>query len=146
MTAKIPAPVVLDGAHVRLEPLTLGHTDDLFAAVGSEAAAEVFRWTPGPLPETVELMRERVAGTLAMQERGEYSAFAVVHQESGRAVGSTCFMDVPEWPAAKARLTDRLARGDGPDPDRASRGRPDHPRVWSWPTRTRLYTLRRSTK
>ena len=30
MTAKIPAPVVLQGQYIRLEPLTLAHVTDLF--------------------------------------------------------------------------------------------------------------------
>ena len=92
----MPAPVVLEGTHVRLEPLTLDHVPDLFDALGGDE--EVWRWIPGPVPTTVELMRERTVSMLAAQEVGEWTPFAVVHRESGRAAGHTCFMDVPLFP------------------------------------------------
>ena len=40
--ARAPAPVVLEGAHVRLEPLAPGHLDAL-CAVGLDE--ELWRWT-----------------------------------------------------------------------------------------------------
>ena len=92
----MPDPVVLEGAHVRLEPLTLDHVPDLYDAVGGDE--EVWRWIPGPVPMTVELMRERIAGTLAALEAGEWTPFAVVLRASGRVIGSTCYMDVPLFP------------------------------------------------
>ena len=37
----------------------------------------------------------RIADTLALQKAGEWTAFAVVDRESGRTIGSTCYLDVP---------------------------------------------------
>jgi RimJ/RimL family protein N-acetyltransferase len=92
----MPAPVVLEGTHVRLEPLTLDHVPDLFDALGGDE--EVWRWIPGSVPTTIELMRERAVSMLAALEAGELTPFAVVHQGSGRAIGHTCYMDVPLFP------------------------------------------------
>ena len=50
MTANLPAPVVLENDVVRLEPLTLAHVPDLFAAGGGDE--EVWRWLPAPTPRT----------------------------------------------------------------------------------------------
>jgi len=93
MTTKMPEPTVLEGGHVRLEPLSVAHVPDLYAAGGSDE--EVWRWVPRALPQTEEQMRELVRDALARQSAGEYACFAVVQRETGRAVGSTSFMNVP---------------------------------------------------
>lgn len=48
MPAAPPLPVTLTGRHVRLEPLSPDHLDDLFAAGGRDD--EVWRWQGGPTP------------------------------------------------------------------------------------------------
>ena len=95
MTTKMPEPTVLDGAHVRLEPLAVTHVPDLYAAGGGDE--EVWRWVPRPLPETEEQMRVLVLDALARQAAGEHACFAVVQRETGRTVGSTSFMNVPQY-------------------------------------------------
>lgn len=92
MTASAPQPVTLVGSHVRLEPLTMDHLDDLFAAGGRDE--EVWRWQGGPAPRTREELGGKLAGLLADAARGEYVAFAVVHRASGRAVGWTTYLDI----------------------------------------------------
>lgn len=89
MTAKMPAPVVLDGRVVRLEPLTLDHAPDLFAVGCGDD--EVWRHLPRRFPESVEEMRRHVAGLLAQPQTTQ---FAVIHKETGSAVGSTGYWDV----------------------------------------------------
>ncbi|MFC5909630.1 GNAT family N-acetyltransferase [Streptacidiphilus monticola] len=88
MAAKTPAPVLLQGRHVRLEPLTLDHVPGLHAALGADE--EVFRWL-GPVPRTEQELRDLAAGLLA--DPG-YVAFAVVLQQSGQPVGWTTFLDM----------------------------------------------------
>ncbi|MEV0586128.1 GNAT family protein [Nonomuraea sp. NPDC050310] len=91
MTHALPAPVVLENAVVRLEPLTLDHVPDLFEAGGADE--EVWRWMPCPTPRT----KDELAG-LAQYLIGRpdhYVPFAVVHD--GHAVGWTTFGDVPTY-------------------------------------------------
>ncbi|MEV0196989.1 GNAT family protein [Nonomuraea sp. NPDC050691] len=89
MTAKLPSPVVLENDVVRLEPLTLAHVPDLFAAGGGDP--EVWRWLSA-LPGTEEELREVAAGLIADDK---HVPLAVVPRESGRAVGWTTYCDVP---------------------------------------------------
>lgn len=88
MTAKLPAPVLLTGRHLRLEPLTRAHVPDLFATVGGDE--EVWRWIPVPAPRTVEDMAAVVDARLADRA---CTPFAVVAADGGRAVGVTCYFD-----------------------------------------------------
>ena len=55
MSARPPEPVVLEGPHVRLEPLAASHADAL-CAVGLDP--EIWRWMLGP----VETRADMVAG------------------------------------------------------------------------------------
>ncbi|MFJ8075798.1 GNAT family N-acetyltransferase [Streptomyces sp. NPDC096176] len=92
MPAKTPSPVTLTGRHVRLEPLTEGHLPDLFAAGGKDD--DVWRWQGGPTPQTEEELGDKLRELLAEAGQGRYVPFAVIHRESGRAVGWTTFLDV----------------------------------------------------
>ncbi|MGW7416409.1 GNAT family N-acetyltransferase [Streptomyces sp. NPDC054863] len=92
MPAKTPQPLTLTGRHVRLEPLTEQHLGDLFLAGGRDE--EVWRWQGGPAPQTEDELAERLRAVLEEAGRGESVAFAVVHLESGRAVGWTTYMDI----------------------------------------------------
>ncbi|MEU3166922.1 GNAT family protein [Streptosporangium sp. NPDC006930] len=92
MTAKMPAPVTLEGESVRLEPLTGGHVPDLFLAGGGDD--EVWRWMPAPTPHTEAALAEiaaRLAGT------PDHVPFAVILRETGRAVGWTTYIDTPGY-------------------------------------------------
>ncbi|MCX4963566.1 GNAT family N-acetyltransferase [Streptomyces sp. NBC_00654] len=94
MPATTPRPVTLTGRHVGLVPLTMDHLDDLFAAGGRDE--EVWRWQGGPAPLTPGELGARLADLLEAADRGTYVPFAVIHRESGRAVGWTTYMDVEE--------------------------------------------------
>ncbi|MFC8532684.1 GNAT family N-acetyltransferase [Streptomyces sp. NPDC057249] len=89
MTATRPLPVTLTGRHVRVEPLTPAHLDDLFAAGGDDD--EVWRWLGGPTPRTPEELGATLTALLADPA---YLPFAVIHRETGRAVGWTTYMDI----------------------------------------------------
>ncbi|NEC66581.1 GNAT family protein [Streptomyces sp. SID9727] len=88
MTATRPLPVTLTGRHVRVEPLTPAHLDDLFAAGGDDD--EVWRWL-GPTPRTPEALGATLSALLADPS---YLPFAVVRRDTGRAVGWTTYMDI----------------------------------------------------
>lgn len=80
-------PAVLDGVHVRLEPLSLDHLPALIA-VGLEP--ELWRWTT-QLVRTPEEMEDYVRGALAEQAAGRALPFATVEKASATVVGSTRF-------------------------------------------------------
>lgn len=84
------APVTLQGALVRLEPLTVEHTEAL-VRVGLHP--ELWALQPRPVT-TLQEMRAYVDQALHEQARGVSLPFAVVHAPSGSVVGSTRFMDI----------------------------------------------------
>lgn len=73
-------PVTLEGANVRLEPLTLGHVPGLVAA------AREWNFPPARVREDVEApLRDQASGTAL--------PFATVHAPTGRVAGGTRFRD-----------------------------------------------------
>ncbi|MFC1418448.1 GNAT family N-acetyltransferase [Streptacidiphilus cavernicola] len=90
MPAKTPAPTVLRGRHIRLEPLTPLHVPDLFAAGGGDD--EVWRWLSVATPRTEADLRAIADGILAAAP--DQLAFAVIDLASGKAVGWTTFLDI----------------------------------------------------
>jgi RimJ/RimL family protein N-acetyltransferase len=83
--------VTLTGAHVRLEPLELRHAADL-AAAGADP--EVWRWMPVAPPASEADMRAVIDLLLERREAGAQLPFAQVELASGRAVGSTSYLDI----------------------------------------------------
>ncbi len=79
-------PVVLENAHVRLEPLGHVHADDLSAARdGLEYAW--YTSVPASVPDEID-------HRLAERDAGRMNPFAVVH--AGRAVGMTTFCTIDQ--------------------------------------------------
>jgi RimJ/RimL family protein N-acetyltransferase len=81
-------PVILQGRHVRLEPLSRAHLAGLTAA-GREP--RIWRWMPldGSTPEG---MAGIVDAALAAQTAGSEIPFVTVEQATGRVVGSTRYL------------------------------------------------------
>ena len=86
----VVAPVVLEGRHVRLEPLKKSHLTGL-AAVGLDP--ELWRWIPTPV-RTMEHMDTYIETALREQEQGVSLPFAQVERRTGRAVGSTRYGNI----------------------------------------------------
>ena len=84
------SPVLLEGAHVRLEPLVKEHLAGL-AAVGLDE--ELWRWIPTPV-RTQEEMAAYIEAALNEQERGLALPFAIVEKATGRAIGSTRYANI----------------------------------------------------
>src|SRR6266568_318298 len=84
------SPVLLEGAHVRLEPLVKEHLAGL-AAVGLDE--ELWRWIPTPV-RTPEEMAAYIEAALNEQERGLALPFAIVEKATGRAIGSTRYANI----------------------------------------------------
>ena len=101
-------PVVLEGRHVRLEPLGAGHAHDLLAAARGER--ETYGFTTVPADEPA--MAAYIETALRDQEAGRALPFATVAKgmgakATGRVVGSTRFGNIEFWPWAPGNANQR---------------------------------------
>ena len=83
-------PVTLEGEAVRLEPLSLDHLADL-ARVGLDPV--IWTWMPALL-SSVDDLRDFIVAAQAAAASGREVPFAIVERGSGRAVGSTRYLNV----------------------------------------------------
>ena len=89
---KIETPV-LEGKHVRLEPLGLQHVDGLAAA--SAADPSLYRWSP--VPQGKLDMTAYVERALAWRDAGTAAPFAIVRLHDGMVIGSSRFWNIERW-------------------------------------------------
>lgn len=85
--------LVLQGSHVRLEPLELRHTEGLTAASADDPS--LYQWTTIPRGELeavqyINTAREWFAA-------GKAVSFATVRLSDGVVIGSTRFFDLERW-------------------------------------------------
>lgn len=86
----LTAPVTLENAFVRLEPLSPDHAEDLAAAaVGLEHAW----YTSVPRPEGVAA---DIAQRLAWHDEGHMNPFAVRRLDTGRVIGTTTYCNIDQ--------------------------------------------------
>jgi RimJ/RimL family protein N-acetyltransferase len=83
-------PVVLEGEHVRLEPLSLSHLDRL-CQIG--IVEELWRWIPTQVT-TPEQMKAYVELALSERANGVSMPFVQIERASGRVIGSTRYMNI----------------------------------------------------
>lgn len=83
-------PVVLEGNHVRLEPVRLDHSDALWEA-GKDPA--IWSFIPFPMRSAAD-MRKRVEGAIAELHRGNALWFATIHRATAAPIGCTGFWSV----------------------------------------------------
>jgi len=88
----IVLPVTLEGSVVRLEPIRREHAE-LFWDVAKDNLEDIFRWIPYPMKSPEDFQR-LVDKAFTEQQRGESVVFATVERKSGRAIGSTRFMNI----------------------------------------------------
>lgn len=86
-----PRPLVLEGTHVRLEPLELKHAPGLFAAASDPV---MFTYLPIPPFADIEAVRAWIEEALRAQEAGTEVPFATVRRADSKVVGSTRFIDI----------------------------------------------------
>jgi RimJ/RimL family protein N-acetyltransferase len=84
---------VLEGKHVRLEPLDHRHVDGLVAAAGSDA--ELYRWSPVPMGREDAIAYVNTA--LVWRDAGTAVPFATVRVADGGVIGSTRFFNIERW-------------------------------------------------
>ena len=87
-------PVTLARHTVTLEPLTRDHAPDLLHALNKDE--EIWRYIPVEQPQTLDDMRGWIATALAEQVQGQRLPFAVIHNASRRAIGSTSYPNISE--------------------------------------------------
>ena len=83
-------PVILQGRHVRLEPLTPEHAAGL-AEVGLDE--DLWKWIPTPVCTPGE-MSAYVQSALQDQAAGTALPFALIEKSSGRTIGSTRYANI----------------------------------------------------
>jgi len=88
----IVTPVTLTGIDVRLEPIRHEHAE-LFWEVAMNDLDDIFRWIPYRM-QTPEDFEQLVKRAFREQERGESVVFTTIESASGRAIGSTRFMNI----------------------------------------------------
>lgn len=84
------APVTLEGAQVRLEPMREEHADGLVAA---GCGFELFRYFPFSM-ETEDAMRGYVKGCIAAMAAGLVMPFTTIERATRRIVGSTTYLAI----------------------------------------------------
>ncbi|GHB63921.1 N-acetyltransferase [Streptomyces xanthochromogenes] len=104
----MPAPVILSGRSVRLEPLSPTHAPALAAAAAADRTSYAFT----PVPHGLDAAYAYVHSAMADQEAGRSLAFATVRAADGLVVGSTRFCELDYWdgpvvwpPAPRGPLT-----------------------------------------
>src|ERR1700730_5926701 len=105
------SPVILEGRHVCLEPLSLEHEESLIAAAGD---GELWNSTVTIVPSSVN-MASYIAAALNAQAQGHELPFVIIRKSSGQVVGSTRFYSIAQddrsvvigytWLAAGAKHT-----------------------------------------
>ena len=82
----------LEGALVRLEPLSQGHAPDLAAAVSLDRSSYGFTWVPA-----ADEVEQYIAAQLERADTGGLAPFAQIAVSTGRAVGATAYWDPRLW-------------------------------------------------
>jgi RimJ/RimL family protein N-acetyltransferase len=85
-------PVILEGEHVRLEPLRVDHLPAIYK-VGLDEA--IWKWTANVVKDESDLERY-VRAALADQMLGTAVPFVTIERSSGTIVGSTRFGNIDE--------------------------------------------------
>ncbi len=83
-------PVVLEGEHVRLEPMTAEHLPALSRIAFD---ADLWRWVPAPM-RTEDDLRAYVDAALALHRAGTAMPWVTREKSSNRIVGCTRFSDI----------------------------------------------------
>lgn len=88
-----PKPVILEGRHVRLEPLAERHRAEM-RAQAAEAGAETFRWFINDGIAEPAAFDRWFDAALEGSRRGSEVTWATFRRNDGRLVGSTRYLDI----------------------------------------------------
>jgi len=82
----------MESAHLTLEVLTASRIPELFESIGTEP--EVYRWLPFAKPETLDDFNTIFLNFIDETKFGKRVAHAVILKSSGKAIGTTSFLDL----------------------------------------------------
>ena len=85
--------LLLEGKHVRLEPLERYHAEGLAAAAAADST--LYQWSPVPQGETEAT--KYVDTALTWRDAGTAVPFAIVRVDDDTVVGSTRFWNMERW-------------------------------------------------
>src|SRR5687768_2780496 len=85
-----PKPLTLEGDHVRLEPMSLDHLDQL-CEVGFDQA--IWRWGLTQIQTRAD-MEDYISAALKAQDEGTAIPFVTIEKSSGRVIGSTRYGNI----------------------------------------------------
>ena len=85
--------LVLQGKHIRLEPLEPRHVDGLVEAAAGDPT--LYRWSPVPLGR--DEAARYIETALAWRDAGTAVPFAVVRRDDETVLGSTRFWNIERW-------------------------------------------------
>jgi N-acetyltransferase len=88
------ADFVLQGTHLRLEPLDHRHIDGLAAAAAVDPS--LYQWTP--VPQGKVEATKYVETALAWRDAGTAVPFATIRAVDNVVIGSTRFWEIERWP------------------------------------------------
>jgi RimJ/RimL family protein N-acetyltransferase len=84
---------VLQGKHVRLEPLDHHHAEGLAAASATDTS--LYQWSP--IPQGKSAATTYIETALAWQATGTAVPFAIVRVDDAVVIGSTRFWNIERW-------------------------------------------------
>ena len=84
------SPIVIEGQHVRLEPLTHAHTEPLIAAADD---GEIWKSDVTVVP-SADTIHKYIEDALRGLERGSELPFAIASKLTGEVVGTTRFYEI----------------------------------------------------
>jgi RimJ/RimL family protein N-acetyltransferase len=88
--------LVLQGKHIRLEPLEHRHIDGLVAAATADAAdTSLYQWSP--VPQNKADATTYVSTALTWKDGGSAVPFAIVRLPDSAVLGSTRFWNIERW-------------------------------------------------
>jgi N-acetyltransferase len=105
---KLSCPV-LEGRHVRLEPLSSAHVAGLTAAAAHDPA--LYTWSY--IPQGRDAMAQYVESALAARAAGTAVPLATLRRADGAVIGSSRFFDIERWAWPAAHPEARHERPDG---------------------------------
>jgi N-acetyltransferase len=100
---------VLEGRHVRLEPLSATHVAGLTAAAARDPALYVWSYIPQGRAD----MSRYVESALAARDSGTAVPFATVRRADDTVIGSSRFFDIERWAWPAGHPEARHERPDG---------------------------------
>jgi RimJ/RimL family protein N-acetyltransferase len=84
-------PEVLEGNHVKLIPLVMGHAEELWVSARNEDLWEHYTFRK---MESFDKFKDFLSGSLKEADSGKGFTFTIINKATGKMVGGTSFLDI----------------------------------------------------